>query len=68
MLKYLIKRTLLMVPTVLGAAVLIRQFAGDFARVGAVTSLIYGVGMVVILFAPDTSKAKLHAEVEPETA
>jgi MFS family permease len=53
---------------VLGAGVLIRQFAGDFARVGAVTSLIYAVGMVVILFAPDTSTAKLHAEVEPETA
>ncbi len=52
---------------VLGAGALSRVFEGDFARVGAVTSLIYAAGMVVILFAPDTSTAKLHVEVEPET-
>jgi hypothetical protein len=39
---------------VLGAGELMRLFGGDYARVGAATSWIYGLGMVVILFAPDT--------------
>jgi hypothetical protein len=32
---------------------------GDYARVGQVTCLIYGLGMVVILFAPDTAGTRL---------
>jgi MFS family permease len=37
-----------------GAATLMGWFGGDYARVGSITAWIYGVGMVVILFAPDT--------------
>jgi len=35
------------------------QFFGGYAEIGRVTSLIYAVGMVVILFAPDTSQKQL---------
>jgi hypothetical protein len=35
-------------------------FQGDYARVGEVTSWVYGLGMVVILFAPDTSRTPLR--------
>lgn len=45
---------------VLGAGELIRQFDGDYGRVGAVTSLIYAVGMVVIWFAPDRTGTELE--------
>jgi MFS family permease len=41
---------------VLGAGVLAGWFAGDYARVGTFTGLIYAVGMIVICFAPDTTK------------
>ena len=34
-------------------------FDGDYARVEQVTCLIYGLGMVVIVFAPDTSGTRL---------
>jgi MFS family permease len=34
-------------------------FAGDYARVGQVTALVYVIGMVVICFAPDTSKRRV---------
>lgn len=34
-------------------------FAGDFASIGAALSTIFALGMVVILFAPDTSKKDL---------
>ena len=39
---------------------LLRQFGGDYAQIGRITSLIYAVGMLVILFAPDTSKKQLE--------
>ena len=51
---------ILAAPCILGAGWLIQYFGGDYAKVGSVTSLIYVVGMIVICFAPDTSKRKLH--------
>jgi len=44
---------------VLGGAVLLNSFGGDYARLGQITSLIYVLGVIVILVAPDTSKADL---------
>lgn len=44
---------------VFGAGVLIQAFEGNYARVGQITSLIYLFGMIVILFAPDTSQRKM---------
>lgn len=44
---------------VLGAAMLVNYFGGNYARIGQITSLIYAIGVVVILFAPDTSKTDL---------
>ena len=35
------------------------NFFGGYAAIGKVTSLIYAVGLVVILFAPDTSEKQL---------
>jgi MFS family permease len=37
------------------AGTLMILFDGDFAKVGAVTGLIYAVGMIVIWWAPDTT-------------
>jgi SHS family sialic acid transporter-like MFS transporter len=45
---------------VLGAGQLMITFNGDYARVGQATCLIYVLGMIVICFAPDTSKAQLQ--------
>jgi len=45
---------------VLGAGALMQWFGGDYARVGTITSLIYAFGMLVILFAPDTTGKKLE--------
>jgi MFS family permease len=44
---------------VLGAGGLMTLFEGDYARVGEVTACVYALGMVAILFAPDTSKSAL---------
>jgi MFS family permease len=44
---------------VLAAGGLMALFQGDYARVGTVTAWVYGLGMVLILFAPDTSKSTL---------
>jgi len=41
---------------VLGAGMLMHLFGGDYARVGTWTGLVYVLGMVVICFAPDTTK------------
>jgi len=41
---------------VLAAGSLMAWFQGDYARVGEATAWVYGLGMVAILFAPDTSK------------
>src|SRR5262249_4570370 len=45
--------------TILATGVLIKVFEGDYARIGRVTSLIFAVGLVVIWFAPDTSRNEL---------
>ena len=44
---------------VLGTAALVTVFDSDYARVGRVTHLIFAVGMIVILFAPDTSNKRM---------
>jgi MFS family permease len=44
---------------VLGAGALTLFFQGNFARAGSVASCIYALGMLVILFAPDTTGRKL---------
>jgi len=49
---------------VLAAGGLMTVFNGDYARVGEVTAWVYAVGMVVILFAPDTSRSELLRESE----
>ena len=52
------------IATVVGiliAAVMLGQsYGGDYAAIGRITGLIYVVGMVVIWFAPDTSKQGLQ--------
>jgi hypothetical protein len=42
------------------AGTLVAWFDGDFAKVGAVMSLIYSLGMVVIWWAPETSNTGLQ--------
>jgi SHS family sialic acid transporter-like MFS transporter len=42
------------------AGTLAGAFGGDFAKVGAVTGLIYALGMVAIWFAPDTTGSDLR--------
>ncbi len=44
---------------VLGTGALLTTFHGDYAQVGRWTHLIYLLGMIVILFAPDTTGKKL---------
>lgn len=46
--------------SVLGAGGLMLVFGGDYARVGTFTAWIYAVGMIVIFFAPDTTKNRLE--------
>jgi MFS family permease len=41
---------------VLGAGWITYLFGDDYGRAGSVTTLIFAVGMIVILFAPDTTK------------
>lgn len=45
---------------VLGTGWLTTQFNNDYAAAGRVTSLVYALGMVVILFAPDTTGRKMR--------
>jgi SHS family sialic acid transporter-like MFS transporter len=44
---------------VLGAVYLVDRFEGDYPKVMGINSLVYALGMVVIWFAPDTSKKGL---------
>lgn len=46
--------------TIFTAGMLIALFEGDYARLGRVTSLIFIIGMIVICFAPDTSKKQMN--------
>ena len=41
---------------VLAAGGLMALFDGDYAKVGEATAWVYGLGMLVILFAPDTGR------------
>jgi MFS family permease len=45
---------------VLGAGAITAAFGGDYGRAGSITTLVYALGMIVILFAPDTTKSKLR--------
>ncbi len=46
---------------VLGAGALMSYYHGDYAKVGQITSLIYGCGMLIILFAPDTTRKRMDS-------
>jgi hypothetical protein len=46
--------------TIFATGVLIDRFGGDYARIGRVTSLIFALGLVVVCFAPDTSRNELQ--------
>jgi MFS family permease len=45
---------------VLAAGGLMSLFHGDYAKVGEVTAWVYALGMLVILFAPDTGRGGLR--------
>jgi hypothetical protein len=45
---------------VLAAGGLMDLFQGDYARVASAAAWVYGLGMVVILFAPDTGRGELR--------
>jgi len=45
---------------VMAAGLLIQLFHGDYARVGAITGLIYAVGILVIWLAPETKGKELQ--------
>lgn len=45
---------------VLGAGVLMAWSGGDYAKVGLISGLVYGLGMIVIWWAPDTGKRGLQ--------
>jgi MFS family permease len=44
---------------VYGTSKLVEVFASDYAKVGRITHLIFALGMIVILFAPDTSGKRM---------
>ena len=46
--------------TIVATGALMTFFKGDYAQIGRVTSIVYLFGMVVIWFAPDTSKSQLE--------
>lgn len=45
---------------VLGTGALAVMYDNDFSKVGAITSLVFALGMVVICFAPDTTAKRLQ--------
>ena len=45
---------------VLAGGQLMLTFGGDYARVGQITCLVYVLGMIVICFAPDTSRNQMN--------
>lgn len=46
--------------TVFVTGALLKYFENDYAQIGRVTSLIFAVGMLIIWFAPDTSRKELQ--------
>jgi len=51
---------ILAIPGVFLGGKLLEHFDGDYARAGQTMSLIFALGMVVICFAPDTSRARME--------
>jgi MFS family permease len=45
--------------TIFATGALMSYFAGDYARIGRVTSLIFAFGLIVVAFVPDTSERQL---------
>ena len=45
--------------TIFATGLLMTYFAGDYARIGRVTSLCFALGIVAIALAPDTSQTSL---------
>ncbi len=45
----------------LGAGALMAWSGGDYARVGVISGMVYALGLVVIWFAPDTSRQSLDS-------
>ena len=45
--------------TVFATGTLMGYFKGDYAQIGRVTSLVFAFGLIIIWFAPDTSKKRL---------
>jgi SHS family sialic acid transporter-like MFS transporter len=45
---------------VLAVGLLFTALGGDYPRVGAICAMIYGLGLIAIWFAPDTSRTDLH--------
>lgn len=50
---------ILSVVGVLGTGALVGYFQGDYAATGRITHLVFALGMVVILFAPDTTGKRM---------
>ena len=46
--------------TVFATGMLAEYFAGDYARIGRITSLFFALGMLAIFLAPDTSQKQLE--------
>lgn len=46
--------------TVFATGALMSYFKGDYSQIGRVTSLIFALGMIIVWFAPDTSKKRLE--------
>ncbi len=46
--------------TLFGTGYLVRVFEADYARIGRVTSVVFLLGMLAILFTPDTSKKNME--------
>ena len=46
--------------TIFATGALITLFKGDYAQIGRVTSLIFGIGMILIWFAPHTSDRQIE--------
>jgi len=46
--------------TVFATGMLSEYFAGDYARIGRITSLFFAVGMLAVYLAPDTSQKQLE--------
>ncbi|MBW3539819.1 MAG: MFS transporter [Planctomycetes bacterium] len=46
--------------TIFATGALMEVFAGDYARIGRITSLVFALGLVIVWFTPDTSRTQLQ--------